>query len=71
MRERVDLKSPVQQKLPAGICEGGIGKPVSLPRQRPGDWRKPTNSQTGLAASGSIGCPSEERTARVRKHEPS
>ena len=33
MRERVDVKSPVRGKPPAGICEGGAGQPVSLPRQ--------------------------------------
>ena len=32
MRERVDLKSPVRDIPPAGICEGGAGQLASLPR---------------------------------------
>jgi hypothetical protein len=31
--KRVLAKSPVRAKLHAGICEGGTGQPVSLPRQ--------------------------------------
>jgi hypothetical protein len=31
--KRVLVKSRVRAKLHAGICEGGTGQPVSLPRQ--------------------------------------
>jgi hypothetical protein len=40
--QRVSLKSPVRETLHAGICEGGAGQPVSLPRQPAEDClRKP------------------------------
>jgi hypothetical protein len=33
MRGRVRLKSPVPRIGHAGICEGDVGRPTSLPRQ--------------------------------------